>query len=120
MYNISLIPGDGIGPEVADAARRVIDATGTPINWEIVDAGAAQITLHGTPLPENTLTSIERNRIALKGPITTPKGIGISSVNVELRKKFDLYANLRPIKTYPAIPSKYENVDLVIIRENTP
>ena len=119
MYHITLIPGDGIGPEVVDAARMVLDATGISFDWEIKNAGASQIALHGTPLPEDTLSSVEKNRIALKGPITTPKGIGISSVNVELRKKFDLYANLRPIKTYPAIPSKYDNVDLVIIRENT-
>ena len=119
MYNITLIPGDGIGPEVADAARRVLDATGVPFDWEIRNAGESQIALTGSPLPEDALKSVEKNRIALKGPITTPKGTGFSSVSVELRKKFDLYANLRPIKTYPAIPSKYDNVDLVIIRENT-
>jgi len=96
-----------------------LEATGVQFDWDIRNVGESQITLHGTPLPEDTLTSVERNRIALKGPITTPKGIGFRSVSVELRKKFDLYVNLRPIKTYPNIPSKYDNVDLVIVRENT-
>ncbi|MDD4496299.1 MAG: isocitrate/isopropylmalate dehydrogenase family protein [Eubacteriales bacterium] len=119
MYHITLIPGDGIGPEIATATRRVLDATGVQFNWDIQNAGEAQISTCGTPLPEATLTSIVKNGIALKGPITTPKGIGFRSVSVELRKKFDLYANLRPIKTHPGISSKYNNVDLVIVRENT-
>jgi isocitrate dehydrogenase (NAD+) len=119
MYDITLIPGDGIGPEVTDAARRILDATGIPFNWEIQNAGESQIALSGSPLPVETLKSIEKNKEALKGPITTPKGIGFRSVSVELRKKFDLYANLRPIKTYPGISSKYDDVDLVIVRENT-
>ncbi len=119
MHNITLIPGDGIGPEVAIAAQKVLDATGVKINWEVHDGGEAQILLHGSPLPEETLKSIEKNRIVLKGPITTPKGTGFRSVNVELRLKFDLFANVRPIKTYPGIPSRYDNIDLVIIRENT-
>jgi isocitrate/isopropylmalate dehydrogenase len=110
--------GDGIGPEVATATRRVLDSTGVQFDWDIKDAGEAQILLCGSPLPEKTLTSVEKNGIALKGPITTPKGNGFRSVNVELRKKFDLYANIRPLKTYPGIPSKYDNVDLVIVREN--
>ncbi len=91
MYHITLIPGDGIGPEVADAARRVLDATGVQFYWDIRNAGESQISLYGSPLPDETLTSIENNRIALKGPITTPKGIGFRSVSVELRKKFDLF-----------------------------
>jgi len=119
MHRITLIPGDGIGPEVAGATRRVLEATGVQFDWDIRNVGESQIAINGTPLPEDTLASVERNRIALKGPITTPKGIGFRSVSVELRKKFDLYANLRPIKTYPGIPSKYDNVDLVIVRENT-
>ena len=119
MYNVTLIPGDGIGPEVAEATRRIIDATGVKINWETEDAGEAQIAAYGTPLPERVLKSVEKNKLALKGPITTPVGRGFRSVNVSLRKQFDLYANIRPAKTYPNIPSRYDNVDLVIVRENT-
>ena len=119
MYNVTLIPGDGIGPEVAEATRRIIDATGVKINWEVEDAGEAQIAAYGTPLPERVLQSVEKTKLALKGPITTPVGHGFRSVNVSLRKHFDLYANVRPAKTYPNIPSRYDNVDLVIVRENT-
>ncbi|GHU36695.1 isocitrate dehydrogenase, NAD-dependent [Clostridia bacterium] len=119
MHHITLIPGDGIGLEVAVATRKVLDATGVKFAWDIQNAGESQISFYGSPLPEETLKSVEKNHVALKGPISTPKGIGIRSVNVELRKKFDLYANLRPIKTYPGILSKYDNIDLVIVRENT-
>ena len=119
MHRISLIPGDGIGPEVAVATCRVLDATGVQIDWDIQNAGESQMLLNNSPLPEETLISIEKNCIALKGPLTTPKGVGFRSVSVELRKKFDLYANIRPIKTYPGITTKYDNVDLVIVRENT-
>lgn len=119
MHHITLIPGDGIGPELSHATRRVLDATGVQFDWDIQDAGEAQISLCGSPLPQEALVSVEKNGIALKGPITTPKGNGFRSVNVELRKNFDLYANIRPLKTYPGIPSKYDNVDLVIVRENT-
>lgn len=119
MYNVTLIPGDGIGPEVAYATKKLIDATGVKINWEIQEAGEAMIEEYGTPLPERVIESIEKNGVALKGPITTPIGVGFRSVNVALRKKFDLYANVRPAKTYKGIPSRYENVDLVIVRENT-
>jgi isocitrate dehydrogenase (NAD+) len=119
MYTITLIPGDGIGPEVVSAAQMVIEATGIKIKWDIQNAGEAQIKMHGTPLPEETIHSIKRTGIALKGPVNTPKGIGFRSANVALRKKFDLYANLRPALSYPNVPSRYDNVDIVVVRENT-
>ncbi len=119
MYNVTLIPGDGIGPEVVDAARRVIAATGVEIDWDVQDAGAAQIEKYGTPLPQNVIDSIKKNGIALKGPVTTPSGGGFRSVNVALRKEFDLYANVRPIKTYEGVESRYKDIDLVVVRENT-
>lgn len=119
MYNVTLIPGDGIGPEVVDAARRVIEATGVEIDWDVQDAGAAQIEKYGTPLPQNVIDSIKKNGIALKGPVTTPSGGGFRSVNVALRKEFDLYANVRPIKTYEGVESRYKDIDLVVVRENT-
>lgn len=119
MYDVTLIPGDGIGPEVAAAARQVIDASGVKINWHIEEAGAAQIEKFGTPLPDRVIESIKSTGVALKGPVTTPIGCGFRSVNVALRKELDLYANLRPAKNYPNIPSRYQNVDLVIVRENT-
>lgn len=118
MYNITLIPGDGIGPEVAFATKKLINATGVKINWDIQDAGENMIKEYGTPLPPPVIESIRRNKIAIKGPITTPVGKGFRSVNVALRKEFDLYANVRPAKTYQGIPSRYDNIDLVIIREN--
>lgn len=116
---ITLIPGDGIGPEVTEGARRVIEAAGVNVKWDVVEAGEKVINEFGTPLPDYVMESIERNKIALKGPITTPVGKGFRSVNVALRQKFNLYANVRPIKTYEGIKSRYENVDFVIIRENT-
>ena len=119
MYNVTLIPGDGIGPEVVDAARRVIAATGVKIDWDVQDAGAAQIEKYGTPLPQNVIDSIKKNGIAVKGPVTTPSGGGFRSVNVALRKEFDLYANVRPIKTYEGVESRYKDIDLVVVRENT-
>lgn len=119
MYDITLIPGDGIGPEVTTAARRIIDATGVKINWIVKEAGAAQIEKHGTPLPPDVVESIRKTGIALKGPITTPIGTGFRSVNVALRQEMDLYANLRPAKSYPNIPSRYQGIDLVVVRENT-
>ncbi|AJA47543.1 3-isopropylmalate dehydrogenase [Clostridium pasteurianum DSM 525 = ATCC 6013] len=118
-YQITLIPGDGIGPEVTDAARRVIEASGVKINWDIVEAGEKVMEEYNTPLPDYVLESISKNKIALKGPITTPVGKGFRSVNVALRQKFNLYANVRPVKTYPGIKSRYTDVDFVIIRENT-
>lgn len=118
-YTITLIPGDGVGPEQTAAAKRVIEATGVPIEWEIHDAGVDVMDKYGTPLPEHVLESIRRNKVALKGPITTPIGKGFRSVNVALRKELNLYACLRPCKYYPGIRSKYSDVDLVVVRENT-
>lgn len=118
-HKVTLIPGDGIGPEISDAARRVIDATGVAIDWEVVEAGEAVIEKFGTPLPEHVLESIKRNGTALKGPLTTPVGKGFRSVNVTLRQKLNLYANVRPARSLQGIPSRYSNVDLVVVRENT-
>ena len=118
-HRVTLIPGDGTGPELADAARRVIDALGVGIEWEIVDAGSDVIPKYGTPLPPQVLESVRRNKVALKGPITTPIGTGFRSVNVAIRKELDLYACVRPCKLYKGVRSRYEHVDLVIVRENT-
>ena len=118
-YNVTLIPGDGSGPEVIAAAKRVVEATGVAIEWEQAEAGAAMIEKYGTPLPDETIESIRRNGVALKGPVTTPVGTGFRSVNVAMRKIFDLYANVRPAKTYPGVISRYDNIDLVVVRENT-
>jgi isocitrate dehydrogenase (NAD+) len=118
-HRVTLIPGDGIGPELAEATRRVLDASGVPLEWEVVDAGEAVMAEHGTPLPEHVLDSIRRNRVAIKGPITTPVGEGFRSVNVTLRQVLGLYANLRPARSMKGLETRYENVDLVIVRENT-
>ncbi len=118
-YNITLIPGDGIGPELTEATKRVLEATGIEFNWDIVDAGVDVIEKYGTPLPEHVIESIRRNKIALKGPITTPVGYGFRSVNVSLRKILDLYACIRPCKSYAGTPTHFNNVDIVVVRENT-
>lgn len=118
-HRVTFIAGDGIGPEVMGAARRVIEASGVNIIFEEVAAGEKLIEECGTPLPDSVLDSIVKNKIAWKGPVTTPIGKGFRSVNVTLRQKFNLYANVRPIKTYEGVPSRYENIDLVIVRENT-
>lgn len=118
-YKITLIPGDGIGPEVAEATKRVIEATGVEIEWEKVDAGTDVIEKYGTPLPDEVLKSIEKNKVAIKGPITTPVGKGFRSVNVAIRHKLDLFACVRPCKYYPGVRTKYKGIDLVVIRENT-
>ncbi len=118
-YNVTLIPGDGTGPEITEATRRVLEATGVKFNWELAYAGAEVMEKHGTPLPDSVLESIRKNRVALKGPVTTPVGTGFRSVNVALRKALDLYACVRPCKTYPGVPSPYKNIDIVIVRENT-
>ena len=118
-HNVTLIPGDGIGPEVASAAKRVVDASGAGINWHIVEAGESQMAEFGTPLPQRVLDSVRADGVALKGPITTPVGAGFRSVNVALRKEFDLYANVRPTRTFEGVPGRYENVNLVVVRENT-
>jgi len=116
---VTLIKGDGIGPEVVDAAVRAVEATGADISWEPCDAGAGAIPKHGAPLPEATLASIRATRLCLKGPLATPIGGGYRSVNVALRQEFDLYANLRPARTYQGLPNRYEKVDLYVVRENT-
>jgi isocitrate dehydrogenase (NAD+) len=118
-HTITLIPGDGIGPEVTAAVTRILSAAGVDIRWETYDAGVVAVEKHGTPLPQALLDSIIRNKVALKGPVTTPVGEGFTSVNVGLRKALDLYANLRPVKNLPHVRTRFENVDLVIVRENT-
>lgn len=118
-YTITLIPGDGIGPEVIEATVRVLEATGIEFHWELAFAGDRAQDMYGTPLPDYLLDSIRRNKVALKGPITTPVGSGFRSVNVALRKGLDLYACLRPCKSYPGSPSIHKDVDIVVVRENT-
>ncbi len=118
-HAVTLIRGDGTGPELIEAGRRVLEATGVKFDWDIVDAGVDVMEKYGTPLPENVLESMRRTHVAWKAPITTPIGTGFRSVNVAFRKEFDLYANVRPAKTYKGVRSKYENIDLVLIRENT-
>ena len=118
-HSVTLIPGDGVGPELAEATRRVVDASGADIEWEVQEAGLAVMEAEGTPLPERVLESIRRNKVAIKGPITTPRGGGFRSVNVALRKALDLYACLRPCKHYAGVRTRFENVDLVVVRENT-
>ncbi len=119
MRTITLINGDGIGPEISEAVVKIIDASGLKIDWDIQTAGADVIENEGTPLPQRVLDSIKKNKIALKAPVTTPIGKGFRSVNVQLRKELDLYANLRPCKNLPNIKTRFENVDLVVVRENT-
>lgn len=119
MRRVTLIPGDGIGPEITEAMRRVIEATGVELEWEIVGAGAGVIDKYGTPLPESVLRSIRENKVAIKGPITTPVGSGFRSVNVALRKELDLYACVRPVFSLRGVRSPYDNIDLVVVRENT-
>lgn len=118
-HTITLIPGDGIGPEVTAAVVRILETAGLKVRWEEFAAGATALREYGTTLPEPLLASIRKNKVALKGPITTPIGEGFTSVNVGLRKALDLYANLRPVWNLPSVPSRFENVDLVIVRENT-
>src|SRR3989339_882939 len=118
-YNVTLIRGDGVGPELAEATRRVLEATGVKFNWDIQDAGVDIMEKAGTPLPDSVLASIRKNKVAIKAPITTPIGTGFRSVNVAIRKELDLFACLRPSKTYQGVRSRYDNIDLVIVRENT-
>lgn len=115
----TLIPGDGIGPEVTEACVQVLEAAGVPIAWERVEAGGEVVAKYGTPVPEPALQSIRRLGLALKGPITTPVGEGFRSANVTLRQALDLYASIRPVKSIPGLPSRFENVDLIVVRENT-
>lgn len=119
MYTVTLIPGDGIGPEVTKSMVKVVEATGVNIKWEEVKAGQEVIEEYNTPIPTYVIDSIKKNKVAIKGPITTPIGKGFKSVNVTLRQNLDLYVNLRPIKSFKGIKSRYENIDLVIVRENT-
>ena len=118
-YTVTLIPGDGIGPELAEATRAVLEATGIGFEWDVQQAGEATIASEGTPLPDRVVESIRTNGVGLKGPITTPVGSGFRSVNVALRKELELYANVRPARTMAGVESRYENVDLIIVRENT-
>ena len=118
-YAVTLIPGDGIGPELADATVHVLAATGIEFDWDRQSAGEATIASEGTPLPDRVIDSIRRNEVAIKGPITTPVGAGFRSVNVGLRQALELYANVRPARTMPGVESRYESVDLIIVRENT-
>ena len=119
MSIVTLIPGDGIGPEVTSAMRKVVEAAGADIQWEVAEAGAAQMDKYGTPLPQHVIDSIKKNKVAIKGPVTTPVGKGFRSINVQLRQSLDLYVNLRPVKSFKGLKSRYEDVDLVIVRENT-
>lgn len=119
LHNVTLVRGDGTGPELMEAARRVLEATGVKFKWDVVDAGVDMMEKHGTPLPDNVLESMRRSGVAWKGPITTPVSAGVRSVNVAFRKEFDLFANVRPAKSYPGVRSRYDKIDLVIIRENT-
>jgi isocitrate dehydrogenase (NAD+) len=118
-YSVTFIPGDGVGPELSEATRRVLEATGVEFEWDVQEAGADVMEKYGTPLPEQVLQSIRENGVAIKGPITTPIGTGFRSVNVALRKELDLYCCLRPCKWYPGVRSRYQDVDIVICRENT-
>src|ERR1700730_1637498 len=116
---VTLIPGDGIGPEVVDAAVQAIEAAGAKLEWQRAAAGAGAVPPHGTPTPAATLESIRRNKLALKGPLATPIGEGYRSVNVALRKEFDLYANVRPARSFAGVETRYSGVDIIVIRENT-
>ena len=118
-HRVTLIPGDGTGPELTEATRRVLEATGVGFDWDVREAGVDVMEQAGTPLPEKTLDSVRQNGVALKGPITTPIGTGFRSVNVALRHELELYACLRPCKTYPGVRTRYEDVDIVVVRENT-
>jgi isocitrate dehydrogenase (NAD+) len=118
-YRVTFIPGDGVGPELSEATRRVLEGTGVAFDWDVQEAGADVMDKYGTPLPEPVLESIRQNKVAIKGPITTPIGTGFRSVNVALRAELDLYACLRPTKFYPGIPGAFPGTDIVIVRENT-
>jgi isocitrate dehydrogenase (NAD+) len=118
-YAVTLIPGDGIGPELAEATTRVLEATGLEFEWDTQTAGEATIAAEGTPLPDRVIDSIRRTGVAIKGPITTPVGSGFRSVNVGLRQALELYANVRPARTMQGVETRYDHVDLIVVRENT-
>src|SRR6185295_2724343 len=117
-HRVTLIPGDGVGPELSEATRRVLEGTGVSFDWDVQDAGADVMERYGTPLPEHVLESIRQNKVAIKGPITTPVGGGFRSVNVALRKELDLYCCLRPCKAYEGVRTRFPETDIVIVREN--
>jgi isocitrate dehydrogenase (NAD+) len=119
QHKITLLPGDGIGPEVTAAVVQIIECSGVDVEWEKYFVGAEAISRFGDPLPQEVLDSILRNKVALKGPVTTPVGTGFASINVRLRKTLDLYANLRPVRSMPNIKTRYEDIDLIVVRENT-
>ncbi|ACL69563.1 isocitrate dehydrogenase (NAD(+)) [Halothermothrix orenii] len=119
MITVTLIPGDGIGPEITDVVVEVFEALGVDVDWEVVNAGKSVMDKYGTPLPDEVIESIKKNKVALKGPITTPVGSGFRSVNVAIRKKLNLYANLRPVESLPGLKTRYDKVNLVVVRENT-
>ena len=119
MKRVTLIKGDGIGPEISNAVIKIIEASGAQIDWDVQTAGADVIEKEGVPLPDRVLESVKNNGVALKSPVTTPIGKGFRSVNVQLRKDLDLYANLRPCYNLPSVKTRYENVDIVVVRENT-
>lgn len=118
-YIVTLIPGDGIGPSISEATKKIIEATGVTIEWEVQEAGITAIEKYKDPLPQSVIDSIRKNKVALKGPLTTPVGTGFRSINVALRKEFDLYINLRPAKSMEGVKSRFKDVDLIIFRENT-
>src|SRR5512140_2595041 len=118
-HRITLIPGDGIGPEVVDATRKILTTAKVEIDWEVHNAGLEVAKLTGSPLPDTVIEAVRKNRVALKGPVTTPIGGGFKSVNVTLRQKLDLYANVRPIRSLPNVEPRFGDVDMVIVRENT-
>ncbi|MCX7913635.1 MAG: isocitrate/isopropylmalate family dehydrogenase, partial [Thermodesulfovibrionales bacterium] len=119
MHKITLIPGDGVGPELIEVTKNVLEATGVQFDWDVQEAGEDVYRIEGTPLPQRVVDSIKKNKVALKGPVTTPVGKGFRSVNVTLRQELDLFCCLRPCKTFKGINTKYDRVDLVIVRENT-
>ncbi|CAN5682380.1 isocitrate/isopropylmalate dehydrogenase family protein [soil metagenome] len=119
MTTVTLIPGDGIGPEVSEATQRAVGALDAAVEWEVHEAGAAALEKHGTPLPPHVLESIKRNQVALKGPVTTPVGTGFRSINVALRQELDLFASVRPCRLFPGVSARFDDVDIVVVRENT-
>ncbi|MGI9538573.1 MAG: isocitrate/isopropylmalate family dehydrogenase, partial [Miltoncostaeaceae bacterium] len=118
-HRVTFLPGDGTGPEIAEATKRVLDATGVGFDWDVQEAGVDIMETAGTPLPDSVLESVRSTGVGIKGPITTPVGHGFRSVNVALRKELDLFACVRPCKSYPGVRSRYEDIDIVIVRENT-
>lgn len=118
-YDVTFMPGDGIGPEIAEATRRVLEATGVKFNWDVQEAGIAVFEKEGSPLPDRVVDSLKRTKVGIKGPITTPVGTGFRSVNVTLRQTLDLYACIRPCKTYKGVRTRFDDIDIVIFRENT-